>query len=76
MKIAFRYYPHNAENVIIMIITRIYQRKDHYLTGSHQTETVNSEIFKKTKRRQKKVGKTVRKIRTEKNILHGTFQVA
>ena len=49
---------------------------DHYRTGSHQTETVHSGIFKKTKRREKKVGKTVRKIRTEKNKLHGTFHVA
>ena len=76
MKIVFRYYPHNAENVIIMTITRIYQRKNHYRTGSHQTETVYSEIFKKTKTRENKVGKTVRKIRTEKNKLHGTFHVA
>ena len=73
MKIVFRYYPHNAENVIIMIVTRIYQRnrrKDHYRPELHQTEIVYSGIFKKTKRREKKVGKTVRKIRTEKNKLH------
>ena len=42
----------------------------------HQTETVHSGIFKKTKRREKKEGKTVRKIRTEKNKFHGTFHVA
>lgn len=76
MKAVFRHYPHNAENVIIMIIIRIYPGKDRYRTGSHQTETVYSGIlFKKTKRREKKV--TVRKTRTEKiNFMNGTFQVA
>ena len=68
MKAVFRHYPHNAENVIIMIIIRIYPGKDRYRTGSHQTETVYRGIFKNTKRRAKKV--TVRKIRTEKNKLH------
>ena len=40
MKAVFRHYPHNAENVIIMIIIRIYPGKDRYRTGSHQTETL------------------------------------